>query len=370
MKLQVEQAALADAARWIARHIPNKSTKPTELTALLTAADDRLTVAYSDTEITASIAIDAHVIDGGKAAIAGKIFADILGSLPQVPVEISSNGSGIDLVAASNDFYLQSLDVRSYPTLPPMPPLSGRVPADVFSAAIAHIAPAVDPGAALPELTGIRLRPMGNQLQIMATDRYRVAVEYVPWEQTGDAVSALLPGQALIDIAKTAAAAQVVNLALTEGSAGVQADSCVSVSRLMPVGKFPKVDTAFPKEYAATVFCDADELRDAVRRISLLLQGPQAVELSIQADSMLVQAPRGVEATGTARIACRLDGIDSFDVAFNPRRLIDGLASLDGQVALDLTTYSKPALLHAAVEDPAFQYLIIPHRDPAAAVNQ
>lgn len=370
MKLQVEQAALADAARWIARHIPNKSTNPTELTALLTAVDDQLAIAYSDTEITASIAIDAHVIDGGKAAIAGKIFAEILGALPQVPVEISGNENGIDLVAGSNDFHLQSLDVHSYPTLPPMPPLSGRIAADVFSAAIAHVAPAMDASASLPELTGIRLKPLGDQLQIMATDRYRVAVEYVPWEQTGDAVAALLPGQALVDIAKTAGAVDVVDLALTEGSAGVQAGARVSVSRLMPVGKFPKVDTVFPKEFTATVTCDADELREAIRRISLLLQGPQAVELSIQPDSMLVKAPRGVEATGTTRIDCQLDGVDSFEVAFNPRRLLDGLASLDGEIALDLTTYSKPALLHAAVEDPTFQYLIIPHRDPAAAVNQ
>lgn len=370
MKLQAEQAELANAVRWIARHIPNKSTQPTDLSVLLTAEGDHLTVAYSSGEVTASAVVDAHIIDPGKASVSGKVLADILGALPQVQVEISGGEEGVEIAAASNDFHLQSLDVHSYPALPLMPALSGRVAADVFAAAIAHVAPAMDASGALPEMTGIRLQPRGEQLQVMATDRYRVAVEYIPWEQTGDAVEALLPGQALVDIAKTAGTVDAVDLALTAGMAGVQVGNRSSVSRVLPVGKFSRVDTAFPKEFTATVTCDADEFREAVRRISLLLEGPQAIELAIRADDMLIQAPRGVEATGTSRIGCHLDGSSTFDVAFNPRRLLDGLASIEGEVALDLTTYSRPALLHAAVEDPTFQYLIIPHRDPAAAVNQ
>lgn len=370
MKVQAEQAELADAARWIARHVPNKSITPTDLAVLLTAQDDYLTVAYSSMEVSASVSVAANVIDGGRAAISGKIFADILGALPQVQVEVSGGDDGIDLTAGANNFSLQPLDVYSYPTLPSMPELSGRVAADVFAAAVAHVAPAVGfDVAALPELSGIRLQPHGDQLQLMATDRYRVAVEYIPWEQTGQAVPALLPGQALIDIAKTAGVADVVDLALTAGSAGVQAGNRASVSRLMPVDSFPNADAAFPKEYVATVTGDADELRDAIRRISLLLEGVQAVELSIRPDHMLVQAPRNVRATGTARVACQLNGSDEFNVAFNPRRLLDGLAQIDGEVAIDLTTFAKPALIHAVVEDPTFQYLIIPHRDPAAAVN-
>lgn len=368
MKVQTEQAELADAARWIARHIPTKGIDPTALAVLLTADGDRLTLAYSSIEVSASVAVDANVIDGGKAAVSGKIFADILGALPQVQVELSGVDNGIDLAAGTNDFHLQPLDVAGYPSLPAMPALSGHVAGDVFATAISNVAPAVDyQTQAMPELGGIRLQPSDDRLQVMATDRYRVALQYIPWQQTGDAVTALLPGQGLTDIAKTAGGADIVNLALTAGSAGVQAGNRTSVSRLLPVDKFPNADRAFPKEYAATVTCDVEQLRDAVRRIGLLLEGHQAIELSMASDHMTVQALRNAKATGKTRIDCQLDGADSFDIAFNPRYLLDGLNPIDGPVAIDLTTYARPALIHAAIDDPAFQYLLIPVRDPAKA---
>jgi DNA polymerase-3 subunit beta len=368
VKLQIEQTELADAARWIARHIPNKAADPAAMAVLLTAEGDSLTVAYSSAEVSASVDVEANVIDGGKAAVSGKIFADILGALPPLQVEISDSDSGIDLVAGLNDFHLNPLDTHSYPSLPAMPPLSGSVAGDVFATAVANVAPAVDyTTAAMPELGGIRLQPVGDRLQLMATDRYRVALQYIPWQQTGDAVSALLPGQGLVDIAKTASGTDVVELALTAGSAGVQAGNRTSVSRLLPVDKFPNADQAFPKEYTGTATCDVEQLRDAIRRIGHLLEGHQAIELSIQPDHMVVQALRNTRATGKARIDCQLEGVDSFDIAFNPRYLLDGLAPIDGDVAIDLTTYAKPALVHAAVDEPRFQYLVIPVRDPAKA---
>ncbi|MGX1254105.1 DNA polymerase-3 subunit beta [Streptomyces ambofaciens] len=371
MKLQVEQAELADAARWIARHIPTKGIDPTALAVLLTADGDGLTVAYSSIEVSASVTVDAHVIDGGKAAVSGKIFADILGALPPMQVEISSSDNGIDLVAGSNDFHLNPLDVASYPSLPSMPALSGSVPGDLFATAIANVAPAVDyTTTAMPELGGVRLQPQDDRLQIMATDRYRVALQYIPWQQTGDAVSALLPGQGLVDIAKTAGASELVDLALTEGSAGVQVGNRTSVSRLLPVDKFPNADRAFPKQYTATVTCDVEELRDTVRRIGLLLEGHQAIELSMNGDRMTVQALRNAKATGKARIDCQLEGVDAFGIAFNPRYLLDGLTPIDGPVAIDLTTYAKPALIHAAIDEPSFEYLVIPVRDPAKVAGE
>jgi DNA polymerase-3 subunit beta len=370
VKLQIEQAELADAARWIARHIPTKGIDPTALAVLLTADGDQLTVAYSSVEVSASVTVDANVIDGGKAAVSGRIFADILSALPPMQVEISSSDSGVDLVAGLNDFHLNPLDVHSYPTLPSMPALSGSVPGDLFATAVANVAPAVDyQTQAMPELGGIRLQPMDDRLQVMATDRYRVALQYIPWQQSGDAVSALLPGQGLVDIAKTAGVAEAVDLALTTGSAGVQAGNRTSVSRLLPVDKFPNADRAFPKDYTATATCDVEELREAVRRIGLLLEGHQAIELSLASDHMTVQALRNTRATGKARIACQLEGADSFDIAFNPRYLLDGLAPIDGPVAIDLTTYAKPALIHAAIDEPTFQYLVIPVRDPAKAAS-
>ncbi|MFD5208473.1 DNA polymerase III subunit beta [Streptomyces anulatus] len=367
MKLQVEQAALADGARWIGRHIPPSAAAPNALAVLLTAEGDSLTVAYSSMDVSASVTVDAHVLSAGKAAVSGKIFADILASLPPLQIEFTGDDNGVEMVAGTNTFHLGLIDTDSYPTLPKMPAISGAVAGDLFAAAIASVAPAVDYAtSAMPELGGIRIQPDGNRLQIMATDRYRVAVQHIPWAQTGEAVPALIPGKALVDIAKTADGSDTVELALTAGSGGIHVDERTTITRLLPVAKFPQADRAFPKEFSATLTCDAEELTDTIRRIGLLLEGHQAIELAMTGDHMTVQALRNTKATGKARIDCRLEGADAFDVAFNPRYLLDGLAPINGEVAIDLTTRIRPALIHAAVNEPTYQYLVVPVRDPAA----
>ncbi|MFH8751050.1 DNA polymerase III subunit beta [Streptomyces rimosus] len=371
MKLTVEQAELAEAARWVARHIPPSAADPTALAVLLDADGDALTVAYNSVETAASVTVDAHVLTPGRAAVSGKIFADIVGALPPVPVDLAGDESGVDVVGGANTFRLGLLDTAAYPALPPMPPISGTVPAILFASAVANVAVAVDAAvAALPELGGIRIRPeTDGHLTFTATDRYRVAVQRIPWQPADDAVTALLPGRALVDIAKTAGSADHVDLALTGRAAGIQAGRRTSVSRLLSVDKFPNADAAFPTEYTATVTCDADELAATVKRISLLLEGDQAVELAIVRDHMTLQALRNPRATGAARIDCRLDGADTFDVAFNPRYLLDGLAPIDGDVAIDLTTHARPALIHADINHPTYQYLVVPVRDPAKAAK-
>jgi DNA polymerase-3 subunit beta len=58
---------------------------------------------------------------------------------------------------------------------------------------------------------------------------------------------------------------------------------------------------------------------------------------------------------------------EAMQVAFNPGYLLDGLAALDGPVAvLSMTDPRKPAVLAPATEDgeliPGYRYLIMPIR--------
>ncbi|WP_069883474.1 DNA polymerase III subunit beta [Streptomyces luteocolor] len=371
MKLQLEQAELADAARWIARHIPHKAAEPTTLAVLLTAHEDGLTVAYSDTEITASVTVDAHVVTPGRHSIGGRMFSDILSALPPVAIDLTGDDNGVDLTAGTNDFHLEPLDARSYPSLPSMPPLSGSVPGDLFATAVASVASAYnDTVEAVPSLGGIRIMPIeGDRLQFLATDRYRVPIRTIPWMSSGEAVPALLPGRALADIAKTAGGAHEVQLSLTSGLAGIQTGERTSVSRLMDITSFPAADRLFPKEFVATLTCDTEELVEAVKRIRLLLEGAQAIELCATPDQLTVQAMRNVKATGKARIACQLEGADTFDIAFDPQFLLDALQPVEGPVAIDMNTPIKPVVVCPTDGEGDYRCLLMPIRDPEKAAG-
>ena len=90
------------------------------------------------------------------------------------------------------------------------------------------------------------------------------------------------------------------------------------------------------------------------------------VRLSFSEDGLVVEAGGTEDARASEAMECRYEG-EPMQVAFNPGYLLDGLAAMDGPVAvLSLTDPRMPAVLAPAGEDgeliPGYRYLIMPIR--------
>jgi hypothetical protein len=100
---------------------------------------DGLQLSTFDYETSARATLPASVQDEGKALVSGRLLADICRSLPNKPVEMTTDGSKVSLTCGSARFSLQTMPVEEYPTLPDMPQATGTVRSDVFANAVASI---------------------------------------------------------------------------------------------------------------------------------------------------------------------------------------------------------------------------------------
>jgi len=185
VKFRVDRDALAESVAWAARSLPSRPSVPV-LAGLLLAADSTgLQLSGFDYETSARASLPAEVADEGRALVSGRLLADICRSLPAHQVEITLDGQRVTLTCGSSRFTLQTMSVDDYPALPAMPAASGTVAADTFAAAVAQAVAAAGRDDMLPLLTGVRIEIAGEQMVLMATDRFRASLVELAWSRPG-----------------------------------------------------------------------------------------------------------------------------------------------------------------------------------------
>src|ERR1700691_4939010 len=169
MRFTVERDALAEAVAWVARSLPTRPVLPILSGLLLEADADGLTLSCFDYEASARIRVEAEVRAPGTALVAGRLLAEITGSLPPREVEFDHGAGDVTLTCGPASFTLVTLPVRDYPRLPELPRLAGTVDGGVLATAIGQVVPAASRGDTLPVITGVNVGLDGGDRPLAAT---------------------------------------------------------------------------------------------------------------------------------------------------------------------------------------------------------
>lgn len=373
MKIRVERDVLAEAVAWAARSLPARPPVPVLAGLLLKAEEGALSLSGFDYEVSARVSVEVDVEDEGTVLVSGRLLADICRSLPNRPVEISSDGVRVTVVCGSSRFTLHTLPVEEYPALPQMPTATGTVSAEVFASAVSQVAIAAGRDDTLPVLTGVRVEIEGDTVTLASTDRYRFAVREFLWKPEVADVSAvaLVPAKTLLDTAKSLSGGDTVSLALSgtgagEGLIGFEGAGRRTTTRLLE-GDLPKYRTLFPTEFNSVAVIETAPFVEAVKRVALVAERNTPVRLNFEQGVLILEAGSSDDAQAVERVDAQLEG-DDISIAFNPGFLLEGLSAIDSPVAqLSFTTSTKPALLSGrpavdAEADDTYKYLIMPVR--------
>ncbi|WP_347349995.1 DNA polymerase III subunit beta [Intrasporangium sp.] len=372
MKLRVDREVLADAVTWVARGLPARPPVPV-LAGVLVEADlaGTLTLSAFDYEVSARITVPADVSEPGEVLVLGRLLTDIARNLPARPVDVSTDGSKVNLVCGSSRFSLREMPVADYPTLPAAPEASGTVAGDVFTQAVAQVSVAADRGDTLPILTGVRMQIEDERMTLLATDRYRLAMRELTWSPVTSGIDhvALVPARQLSEMAKALGAAGSIELELGSGSDGLigfEAGRRRATTRLLD-GEYPKVASIFPTDLETEAVIATDLLEEAVRRVALVAERNTPVLLGFTDGQVSIEAGSGDDAQASEAVEASLTGPE-IQIAFNPQFLLDGLHAVGTAFSrLSFTQPSRPAVLTGQAEaegesDQGYRYVLMPVR--------
>ena len=215
-----------------------------------------------------------------------------------------------------------------------------------------------------------------NELGLVATDRYRVAVRSLEWNSNfAEGDDALVPARIIGEVGKAFAHADEVVITLVEKGEGqiiaFTAEGRTVTSTLLK-GNFPAVRRLFPAETQHFAVMQASDVADAVRRMQLVLEREQALRFSFAQDGLTLDAIGAEKAAGSEEVGVQLTG-DDIVVSLKPQFLLDGLGSVHSAfVRIAFTPTDNPnkpgpvlitgqTSLDEPAGDDSFRYLLQPN---------
>ncbi|MDR0366387.1 MAG: DNA polymerase III subunit beta [Bifidobacteriaceae bacterium] len=374
MEFVVDRDVLADAVGWVARALPARPPSPI-LSAVRIGADKaeggQVTLASFDYEVSAKANAPAEVNQGGEVLVSGKLLAEIAKLLPAKPVSLRLEGAKAVVTCGTSTFTLLTMPLEDYPELPKLPDAVGAVQAGAFASAVGQVAVAATKDETLPLLTGIKVEIEGENLTLLATDRYRLAIKELTWKPAESDVSrtALVKARTLLDVAKAFGHTEEVEVSLTAPGlvdiVGFAAAGKNTTSLLID-GEYPQVRRLLPDSFDRFATVEVAALIEAVRRVSLVAERNTPVQIVFSEGQAVLNAGTGDDAQASEVLEATLEG-EEITVAFNPHYLLEGLGVMGNPlVRLSMNSSTKPVLFEGASEDgttaPDYKYLLVPIR--------
>ena len=237
------------------------------------------------------------------------------------------------------------------------------MPAAAFVETVAKVQRSASRDETRPVLTGIYVSADGDELRMVATDSYRLAVKETKLEAPLDGtLEANVPARALAELTRILGAAEAETMAVSVRTNQVvfEVGGTVLSSRLID-GQFPNYRQLLPDAYEHELRLAAGEVGDVVRRIALLAQKNAPLRLAFAEGELTVSARTPDIGEASETVPVPFSG-EAMEIGFNPDFLRDGLESMEGaDVLLKLISPLRPGLLTSA-DDSGFQYLLMPIR--------
>ncbi|MGA7434818.1 MAG: DNA polymerase III subunit beta [Solirubrobacterales bacterium] len=367
MKFSIKNAELSSKLALVARTIATGGGTPALGGILLTIEDGRLS--FSSTNGNLSLRVPVHVegmIEGeGKVLLPGRLFSDIsrlLGS-GQVEIEYRQAERDVALVSGSSNFHIRTLSSDDFPPLPSPGDQTISLSRDSLLSTIDLVARAASRDDMRPVLTSVQVLASGNEMTMVATDSYRLAVKQTSLkEPVAVELDKNIPAQALKELSRllSSSDSESIKLTVTDRVVIFVVDGAI-LSTTTVDGQFPKYQQLFPETYEHDVRLPRLELLESVKRVSQMAQKNRPLKVSLTPGEITISADTPDLGDAEEKLPANFDG-EELSIGFNHEFFRDGIEAIKGdEILLRLISPLRPGLLQP-VDGDDYRYLVMPIR--------
>lgn len=364
MKFNISQTDFQEALTTTMKGIATRSTLPILSCIYIKAEQDHLILQSTDLDLSIRYKLNALVEEPGVVVVSGKLLFEIIKSLPDAAVYVEKNENTLQIICETSSFSLKTLNSQDFPEFP-MVEVDQKInlPFTLFSSMIKKVSRVVSRDESRPILTGILITIEEENIKMVATDSYRLAITESTIETpTQENFNVVISGAFLSDIASLTKTKDEISLAFSENQIVITYQNIEFVNRKIE-GSYPNYKQLLPDGYQTRAKIDTNTLSAAVKRTSLIGGTVSPVKFQIDSESHSFQISTTVQDVGAAQesLKCEVQG-ENLEIAFNFSYVIDGLNAFStDKVFFEAQDSTKPGILKAS-DDDNFLYLIMPVR--------
>jgi DNA polymerase-3 subunit beta len=366
VKISLARDALLSQLQTVTRVASTRSAIQALSGVQLSASDSTCELRATDMDVSLRVPLEGQVERAGSVVLPGRLLLDVVRSLPaaEVSLELRSAHQDVEVVSGNATFDIRTLHAEDFPPFPePDTASSVSLPAEAFVSTALKVAGSASRDETRPVLTGILVSASGTEVRMVATDSYRLSVKQTTLDTSlSSGFEVNVPARALQELARIAAHAgeDDLQVSVRQNQVVFVLGQIVLSSRLID-GQFPNYRQLIPESFEHELRIAGPELRDVVRRISLLAQKNAPLRLAFESGELTVSAQTPDIGEARESLPLAFQG-EPLEIGFNPEFLRDGLDAIEeGDVIMKLISPLRPGLLEAG-DDSGFLYLIMPIR--------
>jgi len=372
MKLACLQENLNRGLSIVGRAVATRSTLPITQNILLVAESSRLKLSATNLEIATTSWVGANVEEEGSITAPARLLMDFVSSLPNELIEISLpvNNHMLELKSGRFQANINGIDAQDFPPIPQISDgITTSIEATSLREGIRQVTFAAATEESRPVLTGINTELEGDQVNLVTTDGFRLAVhKTILISPVTEPTTVIIPARTLNELNRLLGdQEEPVELTMNQQKSQIlfRLKNAEIVSQLIP-GSFPNYSQVIPQSYSTRAVIDTEKLLQVVRISAIFARDTSGIiRIVITPGSELGKGKITVSAQAEeiggniSETDALIDGEEA-KIAFNSKYLSDALANItQAQVALEVSTPSSPGVLRPIGVD-NYTYVIMP----------
>ncbi len=352
------QENLAKGLSIVGRAVPSRSTLPVLGNVLIAADGARLKLSATNLEVAITCWIGAKIEKEIAVTVPAKTFSETIATLPQGAVDMTLDPGVQALTVRGGAFVstVKGIDAAEFPILP-MQEGGISLSAEAFKQALSDVIYAAAADEARPVLTGVLLKIENDRLTLVATDGFRLAKSEMQLSAPQQAVSALVPAQALVKLRQIIVGDELI-LLIQNNQAIFRfntEDMEVQLAANLLEATFPSYEGLFPAGHATKVTAATEAILMACKVAHIFArENGGAAFLDISDGGVKVSATSPETGSNESNVVAAVEGED-LKIGLNMRYSIDAFSAAAQRAASEVVVAfngpDKPVIIRPAGRD-------------------
>jgi DNA polymerase III subunit beta len=321
MEFTIKQQVLKEELGYIQGVVERKSTIPVLSNILIESlGENEIRILGTDLDVTIRCDAEADIKQAGAMCIQARKLFDIVRTLDGGDVHFKKlENEWVQMKAGRASFRLAGVSREQYPELPIFKSAPMKLSSEIFNYFIHNTAFAITNEQSRFTLSGAKFMIADGKARMVTTDGHRLAFIEKVIDDLGDtAMDVLIPKKALTELVKISRDSDgEIQFGEDQNHIYFQTGGRLLITRKLS-GNFPNYEMVMPKDNDKTVIFDLAEMKNAVRRISLMAdERNRSVRITVRKEEVEITAQSSEEGEGQEFVQAEYDGDDEITLGFN-----------------------------------------------------
>lgn len=326
MEFKIKQSVLRDELSNIQGVVERKTTIPVLSNILIESlGENEIRIIGTDLDCTIRCDAEAEIISPGSICIQARRLFDIVRALNADEVHFKKeDNEWVTMRAGRANFKLAGVGRDLFPELPQFKSTPMRLSAENFAYFIRNTAFAMTTEQSRFTLSGAKFIVGEGMAKMVTTDGHRLAYVSCSIDDKEAVIDTLIPKKALLELVKLSRGVGDVAFGEDANHLYFEIEGRLLITRKL-TGQFPNYEMVMPKDNDKSVVFDLEEMRGAVRRMSLIAEErTRSLRILLRNNEIEVIAQASEEGEGNEVVQADYAG-DEIQLGFNWQYLFDFL---------------------------------------------